>query len=151
MKKRLEMPDFSNIKTSLSSSSVCVNDVWVRLAITTFVSWEGSWSSLCIISVRALSCGHCRGCLHLLESPLSAGGWLHRSPRALKGEVFLFSHSPVPFLEQQLPAVLLLLSSISFACSGTRLWPLTKKRNKWKKEKKKDNKTAFFPSFGSST
>lgn len=91
--------------------------------------------SVYIISVRALSCGHCHGCLHLLESPLFAGEWPHQFPKAPKGEVFLFSHSPVPFLGLQLLAGLLLLSSTSFFCSGTRLSPLTKKKNKRARKK----------------
>lgn len=100
--------------------------------------------SVCIISVHALSCGHCRGCLHSLESPLFAEGWLRQFPRAQKGAVFLFSHSPVPFLELQLLAGPLLLSSTSFSCSGTRPSPLTKKRNKQAKEIKLSRRFSSF-------
>ena len=102
--------------------------------------------SVYIISVHAQSCGHCRGCLRLLASPLFAGGWLHRFPRARKGAVFPFSHSPVPFLERQRLAGLLLLSSTSVACSGTTLSPWTKRGNKWKKERKWNGQIFFFHS-----
>lgn len=123
MRNRLEMPAFNYIKQHCHSHLPCKrclgeichhNGAFLRTELV----------SVCIISVRAQSCGHYRDCRHLLVSPLSAGGWLHQFLTALMEEVFPFSHSPVPFLGLQLLVVPPWPASTSFSCSGTTLSPV---------------------------
>lgn len=129
MQNRPMMPEFDNIKNhghghlsvkTLLGKTCHHGASFLRMELVLSV-----W----IISVHALSCGRCCGCLHCPESPLFAGAWPHQSLTALKGAGFLSSRSPVPFLRQQCPAGPILPSSTSSSCSGTTLSPWTKKGN----------------------